>query len=163
MLLPAIFATALTTTLAAAAFRFLRPLAAQAQLGAINDSAWTSVAPVADLNGSRPLLRKISVVHQAGWSTMQREHTVYVQPQPTLRVVLAVCPHEGCEVDWNDATREFLCPCHDSHFNLAGTRLSGPARNDLTVLPARINNNLLEVRYQPAKLESEHPNTTERG
>ena len=88
---------------------------------------------------------------------------MYVLPQPNARAISTVCPHEGCDVDWNEETREFLCPCHDSHFNAAGARLSGPAQHDLTPIPSRITNDVLEVQYRPAQLEAETENSTVRG
>ena len=31
------------------------------------------------------------------------------------------CPHAGCPVEYTPATNCFLCPCHDSKFNLDGS------------------------------------------
>ena len=30
------------------------------------------------------------------------------------------CPHLGCKVEFQDASRSFLCPCHASAFTLDG-------------------------------------------
>ncbi len=161
MLIPAMLMTAVTTTFAAAAFRFLRPQQATDSLpNPAGEDSWTPVAPVADLNGSQPMMRKVSVEHQAGWSTMRQEHSVFILPQQNLQVVSAICPHEGCEVDWNDETREFLCPCHDSHFDAGGARRSGPAQNGLTAIPCRLKQGILEVQYRPVKLEIENNSST---
>lgn len=35
------------------------------------------------------------------------------------------CPHAGCPVEFKPATRDFLCPCHDSRFNLDGSLTVG--------------------------------------
>ena len=37
-----------------------------------------------------------------------------------------VCPHLGCKVHWESAKGEFLCPCHDGHFDAEGNPVSGP-------------------------------------
>ncbi|MGB8510404.1 MAG: Rieske (2Fe-2S) protein [Pyrinomonadaceae bacterium] len=161
LLFPALVLTTLTTTLAAAAARFLRPLAERDEDN--SGDGWTTVAPLASLSGAEPLARTVSVEHRAGWSMTRREHVVYVLPQENNRVVLAVCPHEGCEVDWSADAREFLCPCHDSRFDSGGGRLSGPAVQDLTALPARVNAGILEVQYRPAPTEARRQQDSERG
>jgi len=35
------------------------------------------------------------------------------------------CPHAGCPVEFKPAAGSFLCPCHDSKFNLDGTLVAG--------------------------------------
>jgi Rieske Fe-S protein len=47
----------------------------------------------------------------------------------------AVCPHLGCTIGWDAAKKNFLCPCHDSRFDAAGTRMTGPAERGLDPLP----------------------------
>jgi len=42
------------------------------------------------------------------------------------------CPHLGCTVE--DIAEGFVCPCHNSRFDQAGTLLQGPATRSLTVL-----------------------------
>lgn len=48
------------------------------------------------------------------------------------RVVSPVCPHLGGIVNWNDADKAWECPLHGSRFAPDGTRLEGPATDDLT-------------------------------
>lgn len=35
------------------------------------------------------------------------------------------CPHAGCPVEFKAGARHFLCPCHDSQFNLDGSLVAG--------------------------------------
>jgi hypothetical protein len=46
-------------------------------------------------------------------------------------VVSPVCPHLGGIVNWNQADRSWDCPLHGSRFAPDGTRLEGPATDDL--------------------------------
>ena len=48
---------------------------------------------------------------------------VYIEKLPgaTLRVFNTTCPHAGCSVACNGT--EFRCPCHNSSFNLDGSKL----------------------------------------
>ena len=52
------------------------------------------------------------------------------------------CPHLGCGYKWRShKTRGqvFLCPCHLSIYDVAGTVLDGPAPRPLDVLPIKIS------------------------
>jgi cytochrome b6-f complex iron-sulfur subunit len=41
------------------------------------------------------------------------------------------CPHANCEVLYDPKSKRFVCPCHNSQFDLDGTVLKGPARRAL--------------------------------
>jgi Rieske Fe-S protein len=48
-----------------------------------------------------------------------------------LLVLNAACPHVACKLAFNEATKEFDCPCHASSFSIEGTLLGGPAPRDM--------------------------------
>jgi cytochrome b6-f complex iron-sulfur subunit len=50
----------------------------------------------------------------------------------------AYCPHSRCELAWDDAQDEVVCPCHLSRFDASGKVLQGPAVSDLTPFPVKI-------------------------
>ena len=37
------------------------------------------------------------------------------------------CPHQGCTLNYDNDESMFVCPCHNSKFNLDGNCISGPA------------------------------------
>jgi Rieske Fe-S protein len=51
----------------------------------------------------------------------------------------AICPHAGCLVGLDGERGRFVCPCHDSVFELDGTRVEGPSPRDMDSLEARID------------------------
>ena len=142
LLLPAGMLAGVFTSIAAAAYRFLRPRLSEAS------NKWIEVAPVTDLTGNHPLAKKIVTEHIAGWATVSEERNVYVLPGKNNQVLSAVCPHEGCEVSWQADTSRFSCPCHESYFASDGSRISGPARRGLDPLPSRLQDGKLQVQYE---------------
>ena len=124
-----------------AAFRFLRP-----RIFVATD-AWLDVAAVSELSGPQPLTRKIVAEHVAGWATTTEEHNVFVLPAKNNQVLSAICPHEGCEVNWDPGINRFSCPCHESYFAADGARISGPSPRDLDQLPMRVQDGKLQVQY----------------
>ena len=124
-----------------AAFRFLRP-----RIGVASDS-WLDVASLTELTGPHPVSRKIVAEHIGGWAVTTEEHSVFVLPAKNNQVLSAVCPHEGCEVAWEQNTNRFSCPCHESFFAADGARISGPAARGLDALPVRVQDGKLQVQY----------------
>ena len=43
----------------------------------------------------------------------------------------ALCPHKGVEMEYDHASKKFVCPAHHSEFDLNGKLASGPARSNL--------------------------------
>lgn len=158
----AVFASAFSSV-ATAAFRFLRPRAGEVGLSGGAAGNWFPVAKISELGGVEPLLRAVAIEHRAGWSATPREHTVFVLPGAERRIVSAVCPHEGCEVEWDGGQRKFLCPCHDSIFGADGSRLAGPAQSDLAQLPTRVEGDTLEMQYGDATQTPTQPGSPSNG
>lgn len=124
-----------------AAFRFLRP-----RLGAVSDR-WLDVAQVSELSGSQPVTRKIVTENIAGWAVTTEEHNVFVLPAKGNQVLSAICPHEGCEVAWDQNRNRFSCPCHESYFAADGARISGPSPRGLDSLPMRVQDGKIQVQH----------------
>jgi menaquinol-cytochrome c reductase iron-sulfur subunit len=59
----------------------------------------------------------------------------------------AVCPHLGCAVGWDASAGNFLCPCHESRFNLAGDKLTGPSERGLDDLPLQVVEGRLQLTW----------------
>jgi Rieske Fe-S protein len=143
LLLPLGIFAGMAGTVVAAAIRFLRPAASAQQ-----EAKWLDVAPVAELKGDKPIMRAVLAERQAGWATTLEEQQVFVLPQQNRQTLSAVCPHEGCNVTWQDESNNFFCACHDSSFAADGARLSGPARRGLDPLPSREKDGVLQVQHQ---------------
>jgi len=64
-----------------------------------------------------------------------------------VTVYSPICPHLGCQFDWNPSTKHFECPCHGSVYSLDGKVLGGPAPRPLDTLPTKIENGKLYVEW----------------
>jgi Rieske Fe-S protein len=159
--IPAAALASVFGTVAVAAFKFMRPVPGEVGIGSGPGGDWFPVAKLSELSAAEPQRREVVIEHRAGWSVTPREHAVYVLPD--RRVLSAVCPHEGCEVDWSAEQREFLCPCHDSVFSADGARRRGPAQSDLAQLPARANGDTLELHFGDAATATPHTDSPTNG
>lgn len=128
-------------SLGAAAFRFLRP-----RLSLASDR-WLDVASISELGGSQPVTKTIVTESITGWAVTTEEHNIFVLPAKDNQVLSAVCPHEGCEVAWEQNLNRFSCPCHESYFAADGSRISGPSPRGLDHLPVRVEDGKLQVQY----------------
>lgn len=81
----------------------------------------------------------------------------WLRKSPTDRVeaLSAVCPHLGCAVGWDAATKTFLCPCHNSRFAENGDTLGdGPAPRGLDPLPIEVEDGRLRLTWITYKLDT---------
>ena len=60
-----------------------------------------------------------------------RRIALYRDEGGTLHAMSSVCPHRGCNVEWNGGENVWDCPCHGSRFAPAGAVLRGPALQPL--------------------------------
>jgi uncharacterized protein with NAD-binding domain and iron-sulfur cluster/rubrerythrin len=57
----------------------------------------------------------------------------------------ARCTHQGCDVDWVEANRAFLCPCHGGRYDAEGKVLQGPPPAALAKFETLVVGNSLQV------------------
>lgn len=70
-----------------------------------------------------------------------------LRPTPSKVVAFsAVCSHAGCLVHFDNASNEFVCPCHGGRYDArTGAVLGGPPPAPLQQIPARIVNQQIRV------------------
>jgi Rieske Fe-S protein len=58
---------------------------------------------------------------------MGSKPVIVVNGEAGIKAFSAVCTHLGCIVEYDQTSRDILCPCHDGHFNSTnGAVVSGP-------------------------------------
>jgi Rieske Fe-S protein len=97
-----------------------------------------------------PTKKLITVEQRDGWRKIVSEKAIYILPAKDgiLRVLSPICPHLGCSIPWVEAKQQFICPCHTAIFALDGSRVSGPAPRAMDDLESKVENGMLQVRYQ---------------
>lgn len=101
-----------------------------------------AVAALRDAAAAAPKAVRVSVPSLDRWMLHTSELPLFVVPQPHvpggLLALDARCPHAGCIVEWRDASRTFVCPCHDARFTADGKKLQGPSPTDLVQVPLTV-------------------------
>ena len=65
--------------------------------------------------------------------------------EDTFLAVDIKCTHKGCDVAYQDTAKMFVCPCHDSHFDMNGIPKSGPAKKPLGTYKTTLKNGEVTV------------------
>ena len=94
-----------------------------------------AIGKVADLQVGKPVLADYG------------DDVLYLVKKSATQVVVLSqsCPHVGCKLSFNDATKQFDCPCHASHFSIDGKKLGGPAPRDMIPAIFEIRNGEIVV------------------
>ncbi|HXE72641.1 MAG TPA: ubiquinol-cytochrome c reductase iron-sulfur subunit [Candidatus Nitrosotenuis sp.] len=115
---------------------------------------YTRIGPLGSLPSHQPV--SLHFVDQTvdGFLRETQVRSVWVvqESSGSLKVFSPICPHLGCQYNWDQARHEFLCPCHGSRFALDGRVLGGPAPRPLDTLPFQVENGVLSVEWQRFKL-----------
>lgn len=60
-------------------------------------------------------------------------------------VLSATCTHLGCLVNWEEAQRKLVCPCHAAQFDVHGNVVGGPAPKPLPSYPFTVTKDSLVI------------------
>lgn len=68
-----------------------------------------------------------------------------MQTNGNFTALNARCTHQGCDVNWLNETRTFLCPCHGGRYDAAGNVLQGPPTEPLARFETQVVNNSVQI------------------
>jgi quinol---cytochrome c reductase iron-sulfur subunit, bacillus type len=115
---------------------------------------WAKVAELNSLPVGKPV--KLTFASQTVSAYIRETilHDVWAIKHPTseITVLSPICPHLGCEYNWNPQSSHFECPCHGSVFALDGKVLGGPAPRPLDTLPTKVDGGNLFVEWETFKI-----------
>lgn len=131
---------------------FLRSLVAP--LSAARKNRWLKVASISSLPEGKPANIRFMAEPDDAYihTTVLRSVWVIRHSPDDITVFSPICPHLGCYYQWSLLSNRFECPCHASLFSLDGKVLGGPAPRPLDMLPSKIENGDLYVKWERFKV-----------
>lgn len=154
--------------LAAGVLFFLDPLRKREAVGGKNAGAKEGFIKVGSLeavpaDGSPARFTVVVDRREDAWTTYLNVAigAVYVRRDEKGDVVAfnVTCPHLGCAVDYLPGRKQYLCPCHDSAFELDGKRKNQTPPRDLDTLEVdtdKLKAGEVWVKYQDYRTGEEH-------
>jgi Rieske Fe-S protein len=107
---------------------------------------WVEVGDIAALTEAQPLEFSYRDTSHDAWSAEANKKLLAVrQPDGSVLALSPKCPHQGCEVAWDQGSKTFVCPCHYGTFDVSGKLLSGPPPHGLDRLTSRVEGSKLFV------------------
>jgi Rieske Fe-S protein len=65
----------------------------------------------------------------------------------------SICPHLGCQVQWQGQNQRFFCPCHNGVFDSMGKGIEGPPRGmSLKRYPLKLEGPILYIEVPVDKM-----------
>lgn len=110
------------------------------------EGKWVDAGSAADLKQGE--YNQISITYDAkdGWLEAKIKQLVYVKVTgEEILALSATCAHLGCNVNYDETTGGFKCPCHSGIYDAAGKNISGPPPRPLDRLDAKIEDGKLMI------------------
>ncbi len=107
--------------------------------------AWIALGKLADYPIGIPSLFTFTRTRANGWERTSNFYGVYVwrKSENDLVVFSNICTHLSCQVTWHDDSSEYICPCHDGHFDIEGNVTKGPPPRPLDRYEYKIEDGVL--------------------
>jgi menaquinol-cytochrome c reductase iron-sulfur subunit len=90
--------------------------------------AWVTVGAIDGIPFNKPTALIADVPEGTGYTTSPVPRVVYVVRKPDGRTLALsnICTHMQCDVHWDPALNNFLCPCHGGLYDMDGANVGGP-------------------------------------
>jgi Rieske Fe-S protein len=120
------------------------------------EEGFSDAGAIGDLPVGQWRLVTIEVVRRDGWQQKARTpHAVWVRrsaaADPPATVLSPICPHLGCQIDWQQDRSQFVCPCHKGIFFDNGDLMAGPPPRGMDELPLKVRAGRLLVQWRDFK------------
>ena len=108
-------------------------------------SAWVDAGDLAQFQPGQPQEVTFRRIRVDGWKMSSEKATAWVLKLSNNQVIAFSpwCTHLGCAYHWDNAKRDFECPCHSSVFAVNGAVVSGPAPRPLDRYEVKLERNRL--------------------
>lgn len=114
-----------------------------------NDRRWRTAISIFEVPADRPASAVITDRIADGWYESRSQTVVYIDKDgENYRALHSTCSHLGCKVNWDDAAKQFKCPCHGGTYDREGRVVAGPPPRPLERLAVRVNPQTSEIEVQ---------------
>ncbi len=99
----------------------------------LNETGHSAVGLV--LKKLKPVPSSLSAIEEGTGRVIELEGEkvgVYKDKNNQLFAVDPMCPHLGCQLEWNEEEQTWDCPCHGSRFNYDGQLLDEPSNDSIS-------------------------------
>ena len=98
----------------------------------------------------KPTLATFTRSKVNGWEKSTTSYGVFVYRKSETDVVAFsnVCTHLSCHVNWDANQKEYICPCHDGHFDVNGKVVAGPPPRPLDTFQTKVDGDTLSIHFQ---------------
>lgn len=92
------------------------------------DEDWVDIGPAKAIKPGKPTKVDFVVRKRDAWTTSEKRSSAWVMTGDGEHFMVydPRCTHLGCPYRWDDARKQFLCPCHSAVFDVDGQVVSGP-------------------------------------
>jgi Rieske Fe-S protein len=116
--------------------------------GAAKDT-WLPLGKMDSFPVGKPTLATFTRSKVNGWEKSTTSYGVFVYRKSETDVVAFsnVCTHLSCHVNWDETGKDYVCPCHDGHFNINGKVTAGPPPRPLDTFETRVEDGTLSIHF----------------
>ena len=110
---------------------------------------WIPLGPLENYPVGTPTLFTFTRTTVNGWEKTANSYGVYVMryTQEQYKVFSNMCTHLSCRVNWKEDLSDYVCPCHDGHFDINGQVVSGPPPRPLDEYETKLEEGVLYIHY----------------
>jgi menaquinol-cytochrome c reductase iron-sulfur subunit len=111
--------------------------------------AWIPLGPFENYPADTPTLFSFTRSRVNGWEKTVNSYGAYVvrKSDNTVTVFSNMCTHLACRVKWLEDIKEYVCPCHDGHFDAQGEVVLGPPPEPLIEYETKIEEGNLFIHF----------------
>ena len=112
--------------------------------------SWISLGALEDYPLGVPVPFSFTRTTVNGWEKTVNSYGVFIlrKEDGSVRVLSNRCTHLSCRVTWKEQQHDFLCPCHDGHFDIDGQVVAGPPPAPLQEFETKIEDGSLFFFFQ---------------
>lgn len=103
---------------------------------------------VTDSNGNYSVIPDFANLYLTGGFVYVNGIIIFKGLDQSFYALSQYCTHQGCNVEYQVAYNELVCPCHQSHFDIYGNVTMGPAAYSLYYYAVTQNGSVLHI-YTP--------------